>query len=360
MKSPKIYLFRVDAGSQVGFGHLSRCLAIAEELAKRQWVPVFVVRDFTRGRVKALLRDQKWMSYFVPLKFNLLEDAQLTIAIANRYKAKGILVDLNHSLFLRNISKVKAYLAYLKTFVGNLMVIDGGTPADCLAAKIKFSADAVFVPYFGSKKGKYQDNGSARFFLGPRYFIFKESFRKWAEKSKEISVTARNILVTIGGSDTRGLCQKVCLALKGISDPLKIKIVLGLGFRPSVEKQILKIFLGGIHSVRIVKNASNMAQLLYQADIAIVGGGLTKYEAAIVGTPMICLIDRKVRHFFKDNAQLRQLGMFVEPSVTTVRNAVRTLMADRLRRQQFSESGKSALDAKGTQRTADLLEKGFR
>lgn len=43
INTPKIY-FRLDCGGMIGFGHLSRCLSVADEFFKLGYTPVFVIR----------------------------------------------------------------------------------------------------------------------------------------------------------------------------------------------------------------------------------------------------------------------------------------------------------------------------
>lgn len=58
--TPKIY-FRLDCGGMIGFGHLSRCLSVADEFSKLGYKPVFVIRKRPSLHELSLRHDVIWL-----------------------------------------------------------------------------------------------------------------------------------------------------------------------------------------------------------------------------------------------------------------------------------------------------------
>ncbi len=356
----KSFIIRVDGGYRLGFGHIMRSLALAEELVKNEAEPVFVTRDDDHGKVASLLRGRNYRVRSFSQEADFRTDIQQTLEAARQHQTKGIIVDLSNSFFLEDAKAFADYLNALKTSGHDLAVIDGGTSLDCLSAKVKFFADAVFIPYFGAEEGKYQLNGATRLFLGAKYFIFGRQIQERALKPRTIQQRVENILVTMGGgSDAQGLTLQAVSALRQIPTALNINVVLGFHGCAGTEENVLKAAADTPHRVSIIKNASNMAELLYQADIAIVASGLTKYEAALLGTPLICLGPVPYVNFLPHGFEKQQLSLFLESrpqlNIEMIGKTIKTLVDDFPLRQEFSHNGKRLLDGNGARRTVDLL-----
>ena len=90
------------------------------------------------------------------------------------------------------------------------------------------------------------------------------------------------------------------------------------------------------------------------SDLAITGGGLTKYETAVTGTPSIIL--SQVAHqvdlaeeFEKEGTALN-LGLGTEVSQEDITEAVTRLSGDGALRAEMSRRGKRLVDGRGVER----------
>lgn len=191
--------------------------------------------------------------------------------------------------------------------------------------------------------------------MGPAYFIFRQEFIDAARVSREIRKDAQNILVTMGASDPLNLTQKVAKALNRLNRILlKLRIVIGPGFATSVKPDLERILKGFEGNYELLLGSNNMADLMLWSDLAITGGGLTKYETAITGTPSIIIShfaeEAKRTEEFEKGGSTLHLGLISEIEEKDVAEAVAKLLADNAVRVEMSKKGRNMVDGKGIER----------
>ena len=349
MQSKPTYIIRVDGGHQIGLGHTVRCLNLADEMNQQGKVAVFL----TRGRQMASrVHAHGYKAIALDQQADFKADLHATLKVAKEYQAVGIITDLSNSIFLKDTQAFVDYLNALKASGLKLIVIDGGSLTDCLSTKAKFAADEVFIPYFGAEKMHYQLNGSTKVFLGVDYFIFSPQIKEWAAKTRNIQVTVKNVLVSMGGSDPHRLTLKALAALQQIPGKMHITVVLGMKAKIDVQALIKS----GPHPVVVVRHASHMPKLFYQADMAVISSGLTKYEAALLGTPLVCL--GAPSQVFPESFETKQLAVCLKKEELDIQTIVKVIIGlanDFSLRQRFCDNGKRLLDGHGSRRVVELL-----
>lgn len=130
---------------------------------------------------------------------------------------------------------------------------------------------------------------------GVEHAILNPNF-EMIETRPEPVESVSHILIAYGGTDPENLTEKAVLALKGIDYDKKLTIILGPGHShyQSVreQSQLLKA------EVKLLQNVSNMAALMKEADLALTSAGRTVTELMTVGVPTItmCQNNREMRH----------------------------------------------------------------
>lgn len=344
-------LIRADGSGHLGLGHIMRCLAFARGLEKTGASSVFVIRDYEPKVIEIIRRNNPGVE-LISRNCSLEEDLRLTLAFASQYKAKLIIADLCNSDNLASLEGFRQYLQGLK---------DGGRfliTFDDLKA-IPFPGDILINPDYGVERSNYNFSGDTKFLLGPVYFIFRQEFIEAARVERKIKNDARNVLVALSGSDPLDITGKVVRALSRLT--LNMRIVLGIDYTESRKRdldEILKYYRGSYDLIRV---ADNMAELMLWADLAITGGGLTKYETAVTGTPSIIIpqVDYLARlsgEFEKEGTAFN-LGLADNVGENDIMEAVDKLLKDATLRAEMSKKGKKLVDGKGIQRIISEIPK---
>ena len=116
---------------------------------------------------------------------------------------------------------------------------------------------------------------------------------------QDLGTSLNRIIVTLGGTDTYGVTLKVVAWLN--CEGRKATVILGPGFS---HKEELENSLGP--NIELKENVPSLVQEFYDYDLAIIGAGITAFEAAAAGLPTITIANEE---FEIGNAEyLQELG----------------------------------------------------
>ena len=346
-------LFRADGSRHLGIGHVMRCIAFAQSLGKIGVKPVFVIRDYEE-KITELVQHYGYAVETIPQDSSFAEDASLTLEFASRYSAKLILTDLSNKNILANLNEYSRYFQLLKETSKFLVAIDG-LGEDCVSTKIPIPFDIVIFPYYGAENKDLKFYTTTKLLLGPAYFIFRQEFIEAAKVSREIKKAAQNILVTMGGSDPLNLTIKIAKALNLLNiTPLNLRIVIGASFTASVKQELERILKGFKGNYKLIMGSDNIAELMLWSDLTITGGGLTKYETAVTGTPSIIISQfdneaERTKEFERYGSALH-IGLISEVDEEDIVKVIEKLLNDYVARTEMSKRGKNLVDGEGVER----------
>lgn len=344
----KAALFRADGSLQIGMGHIMRCLALAQGLEKINIKPKFVTRNYSQ-KISETIRHYGCSIETIPADSSRTEDLRTTLDYAENYKAKLIITDLGHADTLTHQTEYRSYLQDLKVSGRFLITIDDLNEMD-------FPSDIVINPNCGAQKIKYPSSGNTKLLLGPDYFIFRQEFIAAAPKKKQINKRAVKVLVSISGSDPFNLTSKIVrsLAVSKETSDFNLRIVLGIDYSESKISELeesLKDYKG---TYEIIQGGDNLAELMVWSDLIITGAGLTKYEAAVTGTPCIIITPyvylEKLAQEFAAKGTALNLGLSDKIKNETIASAIVKLLGDVFRRAEMSKKGKELVDGRGIER----------
>jgi len=332
-----------------------RCLALAESLGERGIRSVFATRDYEPGVIE-LIRRHRGDFETIPHGSSFAEDASLTSGFASRYGASLIVTDLSNADSLANLDKYRRYFQSLKASNKFMIILDELIKAD-------FPHGIQIIPYYSVENMNSESRGGTRLLLGPDYFIFRQEFVKAAGAGREIKKDARNILITMGGSDPSNLTLRIASVLAGLNrTSLNLRIVIGMGYSESVKPELESILAGYRGNYELITGSDNMADLMLWADLAIIAGGLTKYETAVTGTPSIIISSSEreaamCEEFGRGGSALH-LGHISETSEADIAKAIEKLLEDDILRTQMAKRGKEMVDGKGVERVISEIPQG--
>ncbi len=341
---------RVDAYAGVGFGHLKRCLTIAECFRHRGENVFFTLCGDSIAT--GLVRDAGYDVYLVQGDAGFSDQAN-AIGDQNLENADIAVLDLAHSFAIRDSQGFSSYLRAVKQNCFTVLIDSFG--AQSLRENVaELCCDVLVSPYLGEQKSEYDIEYAE--FLGVHYFVLDSAYLDM--RDKQINEYAKKLLITCGGSDPTLVSSRVLNALgKFDKRVLDIKLVIGPGFSDRLERELLRIADASPHNVIFVKAPDNLSEAMEWCDLAIATSGLTKYELAATGTPAILMsIDQShdaVNQNFSCANSVIDLGVVSKVSDVDLTDSFWNLLEDRESRIQLSMAGRSLVKGDGAHNLVD-------
>jgi spore coat polysaccharide biosynthesis predicted glycosyltransferase SpsG len=317
-------LVRCDADARLGLGHAGRSLALAEELGSRMGARPLVV-----GHDDPLLRDH-------------IGDRAAFVALAGAGYAADEVVSLlaPGDVLVSDHPGLDeaARRAVAATGARHVVVDDFGGEGEWPCA-------VVVNPNLGSASVPYP--GAATVLAGPRFALLRDAVRRAAAAGRDPLAPVRRILVSLGGSDLDGRARMLLETLAPRGDAVEVVATLPAERLPD-----------GVASAA----RSDLPDLLAWADMAVLSGGVLKYEAAACGLPalLVAVVEHQVdaaRRLAVTGAA-RYLGRLDRLSAFALGTAVARLRRDADSRRRMLTAGRRLVDGRGVQRIADAVLPG--
>lgn len=156
-----------------------------------------------------------------------------------------------------------------------------------------------------------------------------------------------SILVCFGGSDPHGVTGRLARALT--DGPWEATFIVGAGYAgPTFDSPVAPI-----------RDPTDLADRLARCDVAVLGAGTMKFEAACLGRPAVLLAAADdqiaIGAVYAQTGAAVWLGdgRTIDPSA--VRDAVAALVVDEERRRAMAARGRALIDGRGALRLADAI-----
>ena len=349
-------LIRADGAKHLGMGHIVRCLNFAQTLKIHGIESIFVTRDFEDTVVNRIKMDG-FKVHTIIHNSSFREDAMMTGQLAESSSVLCVIVDLSSEENLAQREKFVEYFKMLKTENMSLVAFDD-------FKKIDFSFNLQVIPYYGAQDIDYRFFDKTKYLLGCSYYIADPGLVEKVKFPREIKEKARKILVTIGGTDLHNLSVDVAQSLANLDVPdLEVKFILGTCFEEGIKTQINNILRNFQGSCELCYN-NQIPDLMLWSDLVITGVGLTRYEAALTGTPNICVTREDLKIFQYDRFVTSGTSIHLTIPDSTYSHRITEKMQQLLNnfdaRKRMHETGKKLIDGKGAERIiAELEERIF-
>ncbi|GAA5181613.1 UDP-2,4-diacetamido-2,4,6-trideoxy-beta-L-altropyranose hydrolase [Niveibacterium umoris] len=340
-------VFRADASTRIGHGHVMRCLALATALARRGASCRFVCAtegDGAAAAIRAAGFDLRVLPSYVT---SPAEDAQATLAmLAGAALPDWIIVD-HYRLDARWEVAVQA---------GGCRVMAIDDLADrrhhCDMFLDQNWHDAPHHRYAGLLPA-----GCLACF-GPGWALLRPEFAAMSPRERDGSV--RRVLICFGGGDASDATARVLKTLQPLTRLYAFEVVVGAGY-PHLDAltERCKALPGVTLSVAV----SDMAARMRAADLFIGAAGSMTWERACVGLPGITIAiadnQRELGRRLAVAGEGVDLGDFGDEALGRLPAAFRKLVSDRQGLRQMSAALRLRCDGRGAERVAERLY-GFR
>jgi UDP-2,4-diacetamido-2,4,6-trideoxy-beta-L-altropyranose hydrolase len=253
----KIALFRAEASLEIGTGHVMRCMVLADLLTNLGWKCSFI-------------SSQK--SYDLISKLNQFARIEPEKIWNNPTEHELLIVD--------NYSLDESYENHFRDYAKKILVIDD-------LANRKHNCDFLLDQNLGTKIEDYKNlvNSDCKILAGTNYCLLRPEFAKLrpaALQKRSQTKIINKILVNFGGSDVNNHSEK---ALEEIEkSDFWGKVEVALGFNAPHFKKIQHFAKNSKNKITIHKQ-TDMAQLIFEADLAIAAGGTSAWERCCLGLP---------------------------------------------------------------------------
>lgn len=336
-------LLRTEASVAIGSGHVMRCLALAQAWLDAGGRAVFAMAQATPA-VEERLRNERFKVARVAAQLGSVADADETAGLAHLHAASWVVVD--------GYDFGAEYQARLKSHGLKVLFIDDNGHAP------HYSADLVLNQNAHGREELYRNRElSTKLLLGPRFALLRREFTAWRGWQREVPAIARNVLVTMGGSDPDNITERVVEAISSGGD-FETTIVAG-GSNPHLVR--LREFVGTCGGTfRLSENTLNMPELMANADLAVAGAGTTSWEICSLGLPalLIVLADNQegIAHELSKRGVIASLGRGSDLAPSTIASQLRNLAHSRSVRREMSERGRALVDGRGAERVVVALK----
>ncbi|MGW1455559.1 UDP-2,4-diacetamido-2,4,6-trideoxy-beta-L-altropyranose hydrolase [Salegentibacter agarivorans] len=249
---------RVEAGGQVGYGHLIRCIALSHMLKN----------DF----------DVHFFSYTIPenLYKHLLDQEYKVSIIKNEFDFFSHLTG-QEIVVLDNYDFDFNYQKRIKDKNCKLVCIDD------LHDK-KFCADLIINHAPGITAKDYSVEENAQFALGLNYALLRPVFLNAALNN--ISNSSGSLMICFGGSDYLNLTQLVLKVILKNSNFNLINVVIGEGYKETESLKELILAHENVILHRALKE-EKMLEVMQNSEYAIVPASGILMECIAVGLKVI-------------------------------------------------------------------------
>jgi len=333
MKEYKI-LFRTDGYKDIGIGHISRCLALADMLEDH-----FKIAFACQNRDENVLntvRNEGIELIELPIENDYEKDAENLKEYLNK----------NTVLVLDGYNFQEAYQLIVKHHCFKLVCIDD-------IHSCHFYADAVINHSEHAKYVKYSCEPYTKLYLGGEYALLRKPFLEHAGFERNFEKHIENILVCMGGADPGNQTLRMIEALNLTKLALTVNVIIGIA-NPNYDKifQWIGENKDSKLTVRLLSNlsASEMCGQFMQNDFLFTPGSTTAWEACCIGIPMIVglIADNQtgMAQILGERQAALNVGWYKENSNEKIKNSFIRLATDKNKLKESVHYQKEILDGR--------------
>lgn len=341
-------LFVTIATNLLGYGHLNRCLSIAEHAKAAGATSEFLLfgEEQAQARVKAAGHS---------CCLRPISEVEEAAATAFAGSADAVVIDLVHTAFFARVQAPLKLLKQLRSLGRVAVAIDALGDQSLMTQVPKLDIDLMVIPYAALETDK--GGGPWRLLSGTQYALLAPDYADLPPRT--VRLHADRVLVSCGGSDPKGYTVVVLQGLEQICEKLQARVVLGPLFNAGLRAEIESRAAHSKHEITLVSAPESLLGEMLWCDVAIAASGLTKYELAASGTPALLFsiddLHNEINQPFAMIGSTVDLGVNITPEL--VFKQTRKLLDDVDHRKAMSVIGKKTVDGLGAERLIAEIRK---
>lgn len=357
-------VFRVDSSSDIGTGHVVRCLSLATSLKEAGAEVIFVCRELPGNLIDEIVARGFRVRRLQKNNGNVedLRDRDLAHADwlgvpwqCDALQTEDVLKDIGSIdwLIVDHYALDDRWESVVRPLVKKLMVIDDIFDRPHVADLL---LNQNILP--GSNQS-YRGllPASCRFLCGPRFALLQNQYEEMHYRVPPRSGEIQRLLIYFGGVDEANLTVRAleALIILGCSR-LVIDVVLPVA---GPHRESIRSVAGRLPGARVHEFLPSLAQLMIRADLAIGAAGASSWERLCLGLPslVVTLSDnqQRIAEGLHANGLAKWLGHADAVSVESLVENLRPLLAVGLA-EGSSEKCHAAVDGKGVKRVMAFMQ----
>ena len=340
---PATAVFRTDANTHIGLGHVMRCLALAQAWMDTGGKAVFLLADEVPA-VRMRLRTEGIEVRYLSSPSGAIADATETRAVLTAVNAEWLVLDGYHFEV--------PFITQLRSDGCKMMLFDdhGKRP--------QYEVEIVLNPNVFGRRELYPQESNAEFLLGLKYALLRKEFWNLAKRGAIAPNNVSKLLIAMGGSDPANV---TCLLLKALdlveANELEITVIVG-GANPNLEA-IKEAAKTARHPVQLLPNVTDMSVVLGHAEAAITAPGGTCAELALMGIPtfLVTIADNHVLtgEEFAAKEMAVSAGWYKQYTPESLADRIQGFLMDAELRRKVAKKALSQVDGQGAKRVVETM-----
>lgn len=331
-------LIRADSDSQMGIGHVMRCLALAQAWQAEGESAAFV-SSCQSAALRRRVEDAGIGLVSLDRPYPDPRDLQRTLAELEVREARWMVLD--------GYKFDAEYQQAIRRAGHRLLIIDD------MAHLPRYHADILLNQNINAKQLRYAADPATELLLGTSYVLLRPEFHAWQGWRQNSADVASKILVTLGGSDPNDVTLKTIQAFE-LLDTCHVEARIVAGPAHLNCETLRQAVDCSKCDVRLLTNVANMSELMAWADCAISAGGSTVWELAFMGVPAVVVVMAENQRGLADELAQRgvivNLGWHERVTPASIAEAVTRLMGCVDLRKVLAERGRTLVDGEGVDR----------
>ena len=331
-------LFRCDSSSDIGLGHLIRCLTVAEELQKQHQIVFATMKNDTNLYIK---------------------DKNFTTFLKEKDESEEAFLERIKSILKPNILVLDKKYPYsidcLKEFKQSnirIVMLDNICPGLSVCDEIIFPNahldKNILKKYLSAER-------ISQIKTGLEYIILRNEILDLKNKINHNLHNPPNILVTTGGTDPEGVLLKLIPWLKEMKFKANFLVLVGKAFK--YKDELKKIIINLPDNFKVLPYS---LEEFTKADIAICTFGVSIYEMIYLQIPTICISHsrenaKSVKILRERYNVIEDLGYFKDVTSKTLYGAITRLLTNKEYYKSVIKECDNLIDRKGAYRLGQLI-----
>nr|WP_241737480.1 UDP-2,4-diacetamido-2,4,6-trideoxy-beta-L-altropyranose hydrolase [Neptunicella marina] len=264
-------MYRVDAGNQIGLGHLMRCQALAQALAHDSIEQIFVVKEQTQQLIQT---QHSWQgkSLVMPDNIELAQEVDWITLQARLADADYVVLD--------GYQFTQGYRNQLKQHFRFLILFDDNNNSGDLHADLVINAaqNATSLGYEKTAPAAIACLGSDFHLLRQEFYVAQPL--KWHLRHA--------LTIMLGGSDPFNFTLPIIEAFNRLAADIPLRVITGAAYQKQDELQ--GFMQSSAQAIQHIHDCQNMADMFNHTRLAISAAGGSQFELQACCTPSFLLV----------------------------------------------------------------------